>query len=616
MDSLPNRPTDEDDPPDYHSSVYDAFHLRWFKMAVFYRNHVLPYFRIVFATAGLVSGVILVIDFGFSYSKEYNSILFIVVQSVLVIFVLYEFLGWIFTDQSVAAHFKQRAFEIVLAGLVAVQLIFRDIFVEFLFPEKAQEGGEQAALLFLAVSQSLFVLNLVIHASRNSGSLRSLKIHPSVVFMQSFTIVIVIGTALLRMPRASLPSVPLVDLFFTAVSATCVTGLSTIDISTSLTRTGQIILLSLIQIGGLGLMTLTSFFSFYLAGRASLTQEVFMKTLLSEDSLSEARKIVRSIAVMTVIIESIGAVNLYFMIPESVIPLPGERLFVAIFTSISAFCNAGFSLLPDSLLTLSQVSPFSIYVVMALIVLGGLGFPVIRNVLIVASPRRRGVMPRRLEFTSKIVLITTGIMLVFGFAGFYLLERNGALKSLSASDTFLHSLFYSVASRTAGFSTLSLDKVGVPVSFFIMLLMWVGASPISTGGGIKTTTIAVAAIHIITLLRGRSRIEIFKRAISESTVVRAYSTVLLSFVVIFTGIFAITLVDDENFLDVAFEVVSAYSTTGLSLGISERLSFYSKLILSAIMLIGLVGVLSFFISIVPAAQEQRYQYPVEYVVVG
>jgi potassium uptake TrkH family protein len=581
-----------------------------------YRSHLLPWFRILFGLSGFISGAILILDIGFEYPESYNRPVYLVVQIVLFIFVLYEFLGWLFTDGTFRDHLKKHRVELILAFLVAVQLLFRDRFVDFFFPEGSKEGGERAALLFLATSQLLFFLNQIIHASRRAGFLQSMKIHPSVVFMHSFTLIILIGTALLRMPKASRPDIPLIDIFFTAVSATCVTGLSTFDITTGLTRTGQIILLGLIQVGGLGLMTLTSFFSFYLAGRASLTQQMFMKELLSEDSLTEAKNIIRSIALMTFSIEAAGAVNLYFSIPASLVPDAGDRLFVAIFTSISAFCNAGFSLFPDSLYSLSLQSPYSIYTVMLLIILGGLGFPVLRDILSVLRFRRHHTMRRRLEFTSRIVLLTTVIMLVTGFLGIILLEDDGVLAGLSGQQYWLHSLFYAVTPRTAGFNTISVSQFGTPLTFFTLLLMWIGASPVSTAGGIKTTTIAVALIHIVNVLRGKTRIEIFKRSISETTIIRAYSTVLLSLMVIFAGIFAISIFEKKDFLDIAFEVVSAYGTVGLSRGITADLSLASKLILCVIMLTGRVGVLTFLISIVPSAKEQRYRYPSEYVVVG
>ncbi len=596
--------------------MVDSLHLMRNRIGHTYRNHLLPYFRLLFGLSGLISGAVLILDFGFEFPARYEPVVFLVVQVVLIIFVLYELLGWLFTDLAFKEHFRQHRVELFLAALVAVQLIFRDIFVDLFFDVHPGESGERAALLFLAVSQFLFFLNQVIHASRKAGFLQSMKIHPSVVFMQSFTIVILIGTALLRMPKASSPDIPLVDLFFTAVSATCVTGLSTFDITTGLTRTGQIILLCLIQIGGLGLMTLTSFFSFYLAGRASLTQQVFMKELLSEESIAEAKTIIRSIAVMTFSIEAIGAVNLFFSIPADLVPGPVDRLFYAIFTSVSAFCNAGFSLFPDSLYHLSQHSSFSIYTVMLLILLGGLGFPVLHNLGSVLKPKRRGVMPRRLDFTSRIVLITTGILLAIGLLGFIVLEGRGLLADLTAEQYWMHAFFYAVTPRTAGFSTLPVSDFSVPFTFFTLLLMWIGASPVSTAGGIKTTTIAVAVIHIVNLLRGKTRVEIFKRSISETTIIRAYSTVLLSLMVIFAGIFAMSLFEDKEFLDIAFEVVSAYGTVGLSRGITTSLSVPSKLILSAIMLIGRVGVLTFLISIVPSAKEERYRYPSEYVVVG
>ncbi|MBW7857532.1 MAG: portal protein [Leptonema sp. (in: Bacteria)] len=600
---------------DWQPSRFEEFEIARARIGLIYRNQLLPFIRPIFGLAGFVSGIILILDVGFYFSAEYNQILFVTAQTVLTIFVIYELLGWLFCESSFSEYYRLHRAELVLALLVGAQLLLKDVLVQLFF---SPVESEKTALLLMAISQFLFFINSLLHASRRAGFLQHRKIHPSVIFMQSFTIVILIGTALLAMPKSTRLEVPLVDLLFTAVSATCVTGLTTIDVGSAFTRTGQIVLLSLIQIGGLGLMTLTSFFSFYLAGRASLTQQVFMKALLSEDSIAEVRGIIRSIAIMTLSIEAIGAVNLYYSIPMAMVPDSSERLFIAIFTSISAFCNAGFSLFSDNLYTLSIQSPYSIYTTMLLVVIGGLGFPVLRNMVeLIGSKLKKQKHRIRLEFTSKLVIIMTSVLLVIGFVFFLILERHSQFASiLSTRQYVLQAIIYSVTPRTAGFSAMPFSEFGIPLTVFTLLLMWIGASPVSTGGGIKTTTIAVTLIHLVAVLRGKSRIELFFRTISESTIIRAYSTVLLSLVVVFLGSFLLAIFEQKQFIDLIFEVVSAYATAGLSRGITSDLTVVSKLILCAIMLMGRVGILTFFMSIVPAGREERYQYPSEYIVVG
>lgn len=617
MANQPIDPESNDDDPNqqWTPSRLEKFEIIRARIGLMYRNHLLPFIRPIFGLAGLISGIILILDIGFYFSDQYNDLLFLTAQIVLTVFVVYELFGWLFSEDSFSNYYKLHRVELILAILVGFQLLLKDILVELFFDPVE---SEKTALLLMAISQFLFFINSLLHASRRAGFLQHRKIHPSVIFMQSFTIVILTGTALLSMPKSTRIDVPLVDLLFTAVSATCVTGLTTVDVGSVFTRTGQIIIMGLIQIGGLGLMTLTSFFSFYLAGRASLTQQVFMKALLSEDSIAEVRGIIRSIAIITLSIEAIGAANLYYSIPVAVVPDNSERLFISIFTSISAFCNAGFSLFSDNLYTLSMQSPYSIYTTMSLVVVGGLGFPVLRNIFELVGSKFNSQKHRvRLEFTSKLVLIMTSVLLLIGFLFFVILERHSEFASMLSTEQYvLQGVVYTVTPRTAGFSAVPFSEFGIPLTVFTLLLMWIGASPVSTGGGIKTTTMAVTLIHLFTVLRGKSRIELFFRTISESTIIRAYSTVLLSLVVVFVGSFLLSVFEKKQFIDIIFEVVSAYATAGLSRGITADLSTVSKLILCAIMLMGRVGILTFFMSIVPAGREEKYQYPSEYIVVG
>ncbi|MCB1167310.1 MAG: portal protein, partial [Leptospiraceae bacterium] len=335
-----------------------------------YHHHIHPFFRLIFFLAGAASGAILVMEIGFGITARYRPLATMTTEAILVILVAYEIVSLIFAKPTVREHLRQHKMEILLAGLVIFQWIFRDPLISYL--DARGLTSATTVLLFLAISQGLFVLNNLIHLVRRIQALRFLRVNPAMIFVGSFIIVILSGYALLSLPRFTAAPVSSIDRFFIAVSATCVTGLSPVDISRDFTFAGQIVILILIQIGGLGLMTLTSFFSLFLAGGHSISEQLLMRDLLSEDSLGEVRKIVRVIAVFTLIIEGIGAYFLHQSIPANFQGTGTNPWFHAIFHSVSAFCNAGFSLYSDSLVSLAELPGYSIVPFMGLIVLGGL----------------------------------------------------------------------------------------------------------------------------------------------------------------------------------------------------------------------------------------------------
>ncbi|MBI40260.1 MAG: portal protein [Leptospiraceae bacterium] len=577
-----------------------------------YHHHLHPFSRWVFFLAGLASGAILIMEIGFGIDQKHRYLATLATEVILVVLVAYEVISLFFARPTVRQHLSEHKLEIGLAGLVIFQWIFRDPLISYL--DARGFTSTTAVLLFLAISQGIFVLNNLIHLVRRVQALRFLRVNPAMIFVGSFIFVILCGFALLSLPRFTAAEISFIDRLFIAVSATCVTGLSPVDIARDFTFAGQLVILILIQIGGLGLMTLTSFFSLFLAGGHSISEQLLMRDLLSEDSLGEVRKIVRSVAVFTFAIEGVGALSLYHSLPEGFLGSFENRLFHSIFHSISAFCNAGFSLYKDSLATLSQWHGFSISTFMVLIVLGGLGFPVLRALFLrIIHPAS---VHYRLSVSTRLVLIATAILLVAGTVAFYFMEQKGRLVGMSAGEAWMHSLFYSITTRTAGFETVSTATLALPTVFFTFLLMWIGASPVSTGGGIKTSTISVATVHIMNLIRGKQQVEVFGRTVSDDTVARAYSTVLLSFFSIFAAIFALLFLESEPFLDIIFEVVSAFGTVGLSRGITSSLSDEGKAVLCLVMFVGRVGSMTFLLAVVPRARPVNYTYPTEYIVVG
>lgn len=581
------------------------------KIANLYGESLFPYFKYIFFINSIISFALLVWEYGYEIPRNLEAITFSLIRIIIIIFLLYEFVNLIFYkffQNNLHEYLKERKLELIIALAVLVLILFEDHFLTLLLEQKFP--SDLIVLTFLSIAQFLILINNFFHFSRYISNIQYKALNPSLVFVISFVFVIIIGFLLLSSPKTHNRYIHWIDILFIVVSATCVTGLSPVDIGKDFNIFGQTIIMLLIQVGGLGLMTLTSFFSYYLSGQTSLTNQIVMKELFSDISLEKAKRTLKDIVVFTFLIETAGAAVLYHTIPDSMIPEGKSKIFYAVFHSISAFSNAGFSLFPDSLYELSVVSPVSVYTISLLIMFGGLGFPTLKDLLNKARYKQH-----RFSLTTKIVIVAnlvlwTGSFLVF--FGFSLHYR----WNFSLPERILHSIFFAITTRTAGFQTLPFDTFPVPVIFITFALMWIGANPISTGGGIKTTTFLISILHILSLLRSKRKVEIFRKKISEETIIRAYTNVLLSLMAIFTGIFIITIFDNQQFLKIVFEVVSAYGTVGLSLGITPELSGTSKIVLILTMFAGRIGILTFLLAIIPKKKKSNYEYPTEYVIVS
>ena len=582
----------------------------YIELRSFYDSHLRQILRKLFAAAGIVSIAVLLLEYGFYYPEEWAGSLKLTAAAAVYYLIGYEFVSLLFSHETFTEHVRSHIIETFIVLAVIIQWSFKKNILDFLLIENM--STDDTALFYLSISQIFLIFSNLTRLIRNTQYSSVMKVNPSMVFVISFLIVITAGFFLLSMPKSVRHDISAVDLLFTAVSATSVTGLSTLSISDSFTRTGQVIILILIQIGGLGLMTLTSFFSFFLTGRTSVTNQLLMKDLLSEDSLVRVKNLIAAIALITFSIEAAGAAYLYFTLP----PLnysASERFFYSVFHSISAFCNAGFSLYPSNFVDMYTERTY-LSGIMILIVLGGLGFPVLNQIgKIAASPRRHH---KRLSVTVRVVLYTGLILYTVSFFSYMILERNHSLENVNLTDSIFDSLFYSVTMRTAGFNIHPAQTIGIPMAFVSLLFMWIGASPGSTGGGIKTTTFAISVLHTINQIRGKESLTIFNKEIAPESISRAFTTLLLSFFVIFSGIFFLILAEDFHLMDIVFEVVSAFGTVGLSRGITPDLSGISKIALCVVMLAGRMGIFTVLAALLPKAKPLAYRYPSEYIMVG
>lgn len=464
----------------------------------------------------------------------------------------------------------------------------------------------------LLIRQTYFILQYILFRAFEGKLYRWLTGNPPVTLMLSFLLVILFGAILLMLPVSSkLKTVtPFMDALFTATSATCVTGLVVVDTGTHFSFFGQMVLLMLIQIGGLGIMTISTVFAIILGQRINLKLENIMYQVVGGSYAVNVFQLLKSIVLVTLVIESVGTLLLFARFAQDFQPM--EALFLSLFHAVSAFCNAGFSPLGNNLV--SYVDSLAVnLVITALIIAGGLGFSVIIDLQHHALKKDRA---RKLNLHTKIVLVTTAFLLVLGFTVFYLAEYNGAMRGFSIHRRILSSWFQSVTLRTAGFNTIDLSQIGKASVLISIVLMFIGASPGSTGGGIKTTSFAVLTLSVISLLKGKRHISVFKRRIHEYNFREATGLIMLSITIILVVLFFLMLVEPHAFDKLLFEAVSAFGTVGLTLGITPQLTVIGKLLITILMYVGRIGPLTMIYAFSTRAKQININYAEEKIPIG
>lgn len=439
---------------------------------------------------------------------------------------------------------------------------------------------------------------------------------PQLVLL-TFAMVIGTGTLLLLLPRATITghSMPLVDALFTATSATCVTGLIVVDTGSYFSSFGQGIILALIQIGGLGIMSLTAFAA-VVAGRGmGMRESALMKDVLSSDFIGEVTKLLRNIILITAVCE-IAGVLLLSRIWARDFTTPMDTFYYSLFHSISAFCNAGFSLFINSLEGFAGRADV-VLTFAALIVIGGLGFMVVSDLVSSFVNKVKGRRIRaRLSLHSKAVLVTSGVLLVLGTVFFFILESGQSIAPMPFGERMLSAFFTSVTARTAGFHTTPMSAVAIPSALLVILLMFIGASPGGTGGGVKTSTFAVLISTLRSILKGRPNVEFFKRTLPQDVVNKAICVVILSLGLVFVTSLVVSVAEKQPLTEVLFESVSAFGTVGLSRGLTRDLTMVSKIAIILTMFFGRIGPLTLGLAIRQRSREASYSYPAERVMIG
>ncbi len=529
-----------------------------------------------------------------------------------------------FNAVSKREYFRMYWFEIPLLAI---------LFLAFMGPGRWFAAIDQPIDSILRGVSIYLVVQVIDKVCRSTIFLASSGHNPARSLITLFVVLILAGAGLLMLPKShTLEQMRFIDAVFTATSATCVTGLTVVDTATSFTLFGELVIMTLIQLGGLGIVIFGAVLAMMLGQSLSMRESSAMQDLLNEQTLNRIGKMVGFVFITTLLVEMVGAVCLYPMwdnIPCGAVGSQ-QKWYFSIFHSISAFCNAGFALFPNNLMEYHDSKGLYL-VICPLIVAGGLGFGVLYNLSDVIADKfrrffvqhnvlssvRNPVVPHRLHLQTKIVLTMTFLLIAGGTAALMLFEYYSPKDS--RDPRFLSALFQSISARTAGFNTIDMAGMSSGSKLVLIFLMFIGGSPSSTAGGIKTVTFALLVMVIYTTLRRRRDVEMFRRAVPLIVIGRAITITTLYMTVLLISILTLSITERNSHFaieDIAFEAASGLGTVGLSTGITPSLTTAGKWVIMMTMLIGRLGPLTLLVGMMFNVRPARYDYPVEPLVVG
>ena len=616
-----------------------------------WQGRAMKFVRVVSFVNVIAAIVHLIYRYGFILTQGEIDGIYGNLDFIFLAFALVYMVRWLFAFQRVA-YFKSTWFEFLLIAFIVIHGIANKLFdfkiilyyLELFSVDHADKNYQDVISLYLSVLTLLEMIKI-------STKIAELNTKPASTFIMSFIILIGIGTALLMLPAMTYgtadmsyrESMPFLEALFTAVSASCVTGLSVVDTGTYFTFKGQLVIMFLIQLGGIGIVSFATFFATFLAKGVGIKHQSIIQDFLSSESLISAKSLLRRIIFITLSIEAIGFIAIFFSWDEGLqFKSLGQKIFFSLFHAVSAFCNAGFSLFEGGLYTdmLAQETPLFDgegevnvkkmyllhFIIAILIILGSIGFGTIEEVLTPSKLKERWTHPwKDLKISSKIALKTTFWLIMIGTVGFMILESH-QLRDRTIIEALNTAFFQSVTCRTAGFNTMSFGggehDMALQNSTIILciFLMFIGACPGSTGGGIKSSTFYLIARSSFASIKGQERIEIGRRTIPNDLVRKAYSIFMFATTYNIIAIFLLTITESGNenitILQIVFEQVSAFATAGLSMGITSDLSAFGKIIIIISMYIGRVGTLTLALALSNRVITNSYRYPEGHVMVG
>ena len=567
----------------------------------------------------IVIGAI-VVDYGFVLDEREMSFILHIYRYTWWIYVIAYLLQLIFQWETIT---HKTIFMTVFFGI----LLFFSALPKFIPPASGWMTEAWAFFSHKIYMGALLGSYALLEISRGVVNFINKRTNPALLMTVCLGVIIAFGALLLLLPRSTHEHIrlPLVDALFVSTSAVCVTGLSTVDIPQTFSIEGQVIIAILIQIGGLGVMTITSFFAMFFMGSTGLYNQFTLRDMIGSDTFSSLISTLLYILGFTFVIEAVGAFAIWISIHATMGMTIDEEIFFSVFHAISAFCNAGFSTLTNNLNNPDILTGHNgFYLILtALIVLGGIGFPILVNLRRVVTYYLGKLWLNRTRYVhltninTKLVLVTSAILIVLGTVSMATLEWNGTFAGMSASEKLVQSLFNSIAPRTAGFNSVDMTHFSILTILIYTVLMWIGGGSQSTAGGIKVNTLAVAFANFVSVIRGRDRVTLFYRELSPISIRRALAKVFGSILIIFLFFTALVALEpDLPVKGLFFETVSAYSTVGASLNITPLLGDDSKILVSILMFVGRIGLITILMSLVQHGGNPKYRFPQDDVIIN
>lgn len=440
------------------------------------------------------------------------------------------------------------------------------------------------------------------------------KLTPAQVIVSFYLIAVTVATILLSLPFAHKPGAEwsFIDAIFTSVSAVSVTGLTVVSTADTFNTAGIFLLIFVLQFGGIGIMTLGTFFWLLVGKKIGLKERRLIMTDQNQTNLSGLVHLLKQILFLIIIIELIGAfiLGVYFL---SYFPSWQEAFIHGLFASVSATTNAGFDITGQSLIPYKN-DYFVQFITIILITLGAIGFPVLIETKDYLLNKHRS--KHHFSLFTKITTITFGLLLLFGTLIIWLFEYDQFFAGMTWHESFFYSFFQSTSTRSGGLATMNVAEFSTPTLMVMSALMFIGASPSSVGGGIRTTTFALNILFLFHFARGNQTIKVFRREVHEQDIIKSLVVTMVAVLMCFVSVVILTITENHGLMEIIFEVASAFGTTGLSLGITSDLSSIGKCVIIALMFIGRVGILSFLFMIGGKEKTTKYHYPKERVIIG
>lgn len=585
-------------------------------------------FKLLSLVVSIFALGVLTYYYGFQHSPSREYFLLGIIR-ISFLFYIIHYLVKIFYDFNPRDFIKRNWFEGLMVFVLIIDGIsftfFKTLVIESFFRGMGFNALSGASELFIQV----YLFIIVVTELRKSGEfIPQIKVHPAVLFIFSFAMLIFIGTGLLMLPEMStVPgSMNFIDALFTATSATCVTGLIVVDTATAFTFKGHAVILLLMKVGGINIIAFGAFLT--LLGRlgVGLKHHTVIEDFVNKESIFSAKGMLGRIILVSVLIELLGCVLIFLLVsaPLDFLNL-GDKVFFALFHSVSAFNNAGFSIFSNGLYNEYLDSLFYFHIIVGLLIFfGSLGFTTLFDLFDWRKVRERIKSPwKKPHLSSQVSWISALILILTGALFFYIFERENTMSDLNESGAVIASFFQSISLRTAGFNTVDLTQMSIPFIMVCLVLMFIGGASSSTAGGIKTSTFSIVILSAYSTIRGKKRIELFKKTLPEGVVFRSHSIFIFALGGILTGIFLLSITESGllvsgkyDMMDVIFEEVSAFSTVGASTGITGALSNAGKLIIIVSMFVGRLGTLTVAYALSKKISSTNYKYPEESMMVG